>query len=255
MDDEMAPDELRALLGAFALGALDDDERAQVEAFVLHDRDARAELHQLEHAVAWLGHASPRPSAASWNVVRDEMTRDLASDTANTDAAATDGAQPAGAPPAAAVVPITAARTARRRSPWYAVAAVAAGVALVLGIALATRGTDATSPNRATTVALAAPDGTTAVTARVRADGQGRIVTSSLPDAPAGHVYQLWATTSTQKPMRSAGLLGRDPTARAIRIPPRAVQVAISIEPAGGSAAPTTAPVAATGADGRLLPA
>lgn len=246
MDDELTPDELRALLGAFALGALDEDERAQVETFVLRDRDARAELHQLEHAVAWLGHASPRPSAASWAVVRDEMARDTAPD-----AEGTEDAETAAAP----VVPITAARTARRRSPWYAVAAVAAGIALVLGIALATRGTDATNPNRTTTVALAAPNGTTAVTARVRSDGQGRIVTSSLPAAPTGHVYQLWATTSTRKPMRSAGLLGRDPTARAIRIPPRSVQVAISVEPAGGSVAPTTAPVAATGADGPLLPA
>ena len=58
-DDDLTPEELHELLGAFALGALDDDERAQVEDYVLHDADARAELHQLEHAVAWLGHASP----------------------------------------------------------------------------------------------------------------------------------------------------------------------------------------------------
>ena len=80
MDERLTPEELRELLGAFALDAVDPEERAQVEEFVLDDRDARVELHQLEHAVAWLGHASPRPSDAAWNAVRLEMARDLRPD-------------------------------------------------------------------------------------------------------------------------------------------------------------------------------
>ena len=63
MTPERSANEMRELLGAYALNALDPEERAQVDAFLLSDPEARAELHELEHAAAWLGHASLRPPA------------------------------------------------------------------------------------------------------------------------------------------------------------------------------------------------
>jgi anti-sigma-K factor RskA len=230
MDEQRDPEELRDLLGAYALGALDDEEHAEVEDYVLHDTDARAELHQLEHAVAWLGHASPRPSEAAWDTVRAEMDRDLAGD--------------------ASVAPVVDLATRRSRAGWRRITAIAAAVALVVVAGIATLSvfsSDSGSPT--TTVALAAPDGRVAVTAHLHEDGTGTIVTSSLPTAPAGHEYQLWALPDQQLTMHSAGLLGADPAGHHISVPAHTQRIAISVEPTGGSHAPTTQPVAISRGD------
>jgi anti-sigma-K factor RskA len=247
-DEPRDPDELRDLLGAFALGALDDEEHDEVEGYVLDDAEARAELHKLEHAVAWLGHASPRPSEASWDAVRAEMARDLG-DTGGM-------GDPAVVPPAPSIQPELAPvvdLTARRARPgWQRLTALAAAVALVVGFGLAMFSVFSTGNGSGTsTVALAAPDGRIAVTARIDDDGSGTIVTSSLPAPPAGHVYQLWSQPDPQTSMHSAGLLGKNPHGRRIHIPAHTRRIAISVEPAGGSRAPTTDPVAVSG-DGEL---
>ena len=54
MARQLTPDELNALLGAYALGAVDDDEREQVEAYVAEDTAAADELEQLQDAAVWL---------------------------------------------------------------------------------------------------------------------------------------------------------------------------------------------------------
>jgi anti-sigma-K factor RskA len=234
MEQDRDPQELRELLGAYALGALDDDEHARVEDYVLHDTDARSELHQLEHAVAWLGHASPRPSEASWQAVRAEMDRDLAERT---------GADGPGDTAPAPVVDLAARRTRPR---WARLTAVAAALALVVAVGIGTISVlssgDGSSPT--TTVALAAPDGQVAVRVRLHDDGTGTIVTSSLPAAPSGHEYQLWSQADATASMRSAGLLGATTEGDHFRIPEHSHRMAISVEPAGGSHQPTTPPVA-----------
>ncbi len=243
-DDPRDPEELRELLGAFALGALDDEEHDLVEDYVLDDPEARAELHELEHAVAWLGHASPRPSEASWNAVRAEMARDLGETGAGneTGTASTD-------PELAPVVDLTARRA---RPGWQRLTALAAAVALVIGFGLAMFSVFSTGTGSdTTTVALAAPDGRVAVTARIDGDGSGTIVTSSLPAPPTGHEYQLWSQPDPQTSMHSAGLLGTNPHGHRIHIPAHTRRIAISVEPTGGSRAPTTDPVAVSG-DGEL---
>jgi anti-sigma-K factor RskA len=231
MTDELRPDELRDLLGAYALDALDADEHARVEEYVLHDPDARAELHQLEHAVAWLGHASPRPSDAAWEAVRVEMDRDLVADR---------GADPA---------PVVDLAARRARPRWQQITALAAAVALVVALGVGMVSVfSSDGGSGTTTVALAAPDGRVAVTARMHDDGTGTIVRSSLPVAPAGHEYQLWSQAKPTASMRSAGLLGPNPDGEHIRVPAHAHRIAISVEPTGGSRAPTTAPVAVSAA-------
>jgi len=239
-DEPRDADELRDLLGAFALGALDDEEHDEVEGYVLDDPEARAELHKLEHAVAWLGHASPRPSDASWEAVRAEMARDLG-ETGTTSE-----------PTEPELAPVVDLGTRRARPAWQRLTAVAAAIVLVVGLGLAVFSAFSTdSGSGTTTVALAAPDGQVAVTARIDGDGTGRIVTSSLPAPPTGHEYQLWAQPDPQTSMHSAGLLGTNPHGHRIHIPAHTRRIAISVEPTGGSRAPTTDPVAVSG-DGEL---
>ena len=236
MDERLTPDELRSLLGAFALGAVNINEREQVEQFILDDHDARNELHQLEHAVAWLGHASPRPTAASWDAVRAEMNRDL-------DREIPTNVREIRGPHGREVN----SRTIRQGGGWRRVTAIAAAAALVVGISVAvTQVIDSDSTTKtATAVAMRAPDGVSVVNLRVDPDGNGTIAASTLPAAPAGHEYQLWTQPNAESPMQSAGLLGRVPRAGLpIHVPQHSGRVAISIEPSGGSAEPTTDPVA-----------
>lgn len=242
MDERLTPEELRELLGAFALDAVDPEERAQVEEFVLDDRDARVELHQLEHAVAWLGHASPRPSDDAWNAVRLEMARDLEHDEDPLEHRASD------------VVSMADFASRRGRRSWRQIVAVAAAGLVLLGTAIAVArvivkdSSSSTSRSALRTVSLQSPDGGVPVRVLLDHDGRGSVRSSDLPTALRGHVYQLWAQSSPTASMHSAGLLGRSPKGHHIHIPVGSVRIAISVEPEGGSAEPTTDPVAVSGA-------
>ena len=77
MTGDLDPRELRELLGAYALGALDDDERAQVEQFLLDDPEARSELHALQLGAAWLARGEAPPPAHVWSRVAAEVEAEL----------------------------------------------------------------------------------------------------------------------------------------------------------------------------------
>ena len=248
MDERLTPDELRELLGAFALGAVGPGEREQVEAFVLDDRDARSELHQLEHAVAWLGHASPRPSEASWGAVQREIAADLEADRLVEPTVDSAGGAPA--PVTTTVAPVADLAAHRSRRNWRQVVAIAAATIVLLGTAIGVANVilkDSKNPP-GRIVALRAPDGGVPIRITLDRDGSGSVRSSDLPPALAGHVYQLWAQSSATAPMHSAGLLGRAPRGHHLRVPKGSVRIAVSVEPNGGSTEPTTDPVAVSGA-------
>jgi anti-sigma-K factor RskA len=62
-----------------------------------------------------------------------------------------------------------------------------------------------------------------------------------LPQLDAQHVYQLWAVTGHD--MASAAVLSNPDAGAAMALPPTGTQVAMTVEPAGGSAQPTTQPI------------
>ncbi len=243
MDERLTPDELSELLGAFALGAVGPGEREQVEAFVLDDRDARSELHRLEHAVAWLGHASPRPSEASWDAVQREIAADLEADRMVERTGTT--AEPA----TAAMAPVADLADHRSRRSWRQIVAVAAATIVLLGTAIGVANVilkdSKTPPGRS--VALRSPDGGIPIRITLHRNGSGLVRSSDLPPALSGHVYQLWYQSSATAPMHSAGLLGRSPKGHQLRVPEGSFRIAVSVEPVGGSTEPTTDPVAVSG--------
>jgi anti-sigma-K factor RskA len=65
--------------------------------------------------------------------------------------------------------------------------------------------------------------------------------TDKLPDLRGGRVYQLWAMGAGT--VTSAGVLEEPDRGAAMEMPPEGVQVAITIEPAGGSERPTGAAI------------
>jgi anti-sigma-K factor RskA len=233
-------EELRELLGAYALGALDADEREEVDALLLTDADARAELHELEHATAWLGHASLRPSTRAWDVIA---------------AAIVDGADPADSGDPA---------PARARSRWAPRLLAAAAVALLVAVGagglvlidrspgtgtVAERARDALAAADARRVQLSSPDGRWSARAVVLPDGTGYVHGGDMPPVGPGRDLQLWSITPGG-PV-SAGLMPAAGGWHEFDAPGSATALAVTSERTGGSAVPTGTPVVT----GELAPA
>ncbi|HEY3724790.1 MAG TPA: anti-sigma factor [Acidimicrobiia bacterium] len=238
MTPERDPEELRELLGAYALDALDPDERAQVDELLLADASARAELHELEHAAAWLGHASLRPPESAWQAIAARMDDD-------------------GAVVATPVAPEPqSSARALRRPQWAPRWLVAAAVVAVLlfgtagVIALVGGGTSSRSPSaafqaaeqnpKARTVILRSTDGRYSAPVAVLPDGIGYLSTAAMPTAAAGRDLQVWSITP-EGPV-SIGLVHGGDVHR-FRVAPATTRLAVTSEPKGGSIAPTGNPI------------
>ena len=233
MDRELTPDEITELLPAYALDAVDDDERAAIDAYLETHPEERDAVAELQVAASMLAHTGGPPPEGVW-----ERLESMISSTP---------------PPLQLVSPPTAltprrapgSPTARPDRRWRWLAAAAAVVALVFGglwlverdgggggaadtAALAQAA--ATAPG-ARHVALADQDGNTRATAVVTRDGTGYL-TSNLPPAPAGHTYQLWGISRAGT--ISLGVLGRDPGTVAFKAAVPTTSLAITTEVAGG---------------------
>lgn len=145
-------------------------------------------------------------------------------------------------------------RTIRRRVRWLA-AAAAVVVAVGGGVGIAvyrsqfhesgevTAQQTIEQPDARTSVAPVAGGGTVTVHTSRRLDA-AVVSFETVPAPPADRTYQLWLISGVGQ-VRSAGVLGSLPVAQAPLLVHvgDAVQLALSIEPAGGSPAPTTDPL------------
>jgi anti-sigma-K factor RskA len=236
-----------SLTGAYALDALDPDDRANFEAHLAGCPACEAEVASLLQVTARLGSADrTRPPAAMRDAV---MARIDALDR---------GSDAAGEP----VVPIRRSRRAVSSTAWLGVAAaVLAVVALTLGILLAqsrNAQNSVSAENAAITSVLTAPDARS-VSGAISGGGHGAVVMSSsearavflaqgLAPAPAGHTYELWFITATGS-ASPAGTFVPNADGRVATLmhgqPAGAAVVGVTVEPAGGTAKPTTTPVLA----------
>ena len=228
----MSTHDIHALSGAYAVDALDDVERAQFRQHLAECPECRGEVVTLQEAATLLGglDASAPPPALRDRVLADiKTTRPL--------------------PPE---VPGPAAR----RRPWLRPLVAAAVVAGTVGLGTVVVDqvrTDGTSQSQlsaadkvlgapdARTVSAALPGGARARIVHSASQGKAVLITSSMPAAPKGKVYELWWQSPTGD-MIPAGLMtdaysfDRDATA--------AKGVGLTVEPVGGSKAPTSAPIA-----------
>jgi anti-sigma-K factor RskA len=237
--------DLHTLTGAYALHALSDEERARFARHLDDCPSCAEEVAEFTATAAKLAAAvavTPRPG------LKQDVLRRVT--TVRQAPPRTGSHRPAG--------------TLRRRLPRLALAACLALAAGLGGVAVweHDRAADATSAARQAerrtaelVTVLGAPD---AVSRRVPLDGgadatvvvsatrdRAVLLASGLTAPPRGKVYQLWYAVDGG--MRSAGLLDTDRTDQAVVLAGSANSasaVGITVEPAGGSPRPTTAPLA-----------
>jgi anti-sigma-K factor RskA len=247
MTDRREHEAIEELLGAYALDALEPDDRAAVERYLDGSAAARAEVDLLRETATMLALA-PGPSEPAppqlWERINAEIDED--------------------APVVVTPVDIT---TRRRTVPWRVAGPVAAAAAAVIGL-LAFQVVDLrgqvddaerevasaqaayeqvrTRPE-AREVTLASGDGAAAA-ARVVVlpDGTGYLVGESLEPLGPDETYQLWALVGdADAPTAiSAGVLGPDPQAAAFRVSGPVVGFALTEEAAGGVVSSDQDPVA-----------
>ena len=224
---ELSADELQGLLGAYALDAVSDDEREQVERYLERSPRARAEVAELRETAAFLAHAGTDAPPGLW----DRISQGLGS-----------AEEEEKAPPPPLRLPV-APRGSRPQPAWRGrilagVAAAAAAIAIaVLAVQLVQQddrledleaGADgnvvaaAEAARRdpdARRVALESTDGALEAEIVYLPDGSGYLLDDNLQQLPSDRTYQLWALVPDDPGTRaiSAGVLGPDPDVTAFR--------------------------------------
>lgn len=229
--------ELHTLSGAFALDAVSVDEAAQFRTHLEECAACLEEVRELRAAAARMGEVEALlpPPALKARVLAgaDRLSQK---------------------PPKVPFAPLGRHGTegsGRRWAPRLAAAAAAAVIAVGGGIGLSQLGDDSGETLQASVVRVfdAADVNTTDVTtshgpvrvATSAGRGEMAVDTSGLQTLDAGHVYQLWAIVDGT-PV-SVGVLDEPGKGASMRMPRTGTQVAITVEPSGGSDAPTTDPI------------
>lgn len=254
----MTHEEAQELLGAYALNAVDGEERTLLERHVEECVRCVSELDALREVAGAMGNVGEPASQELWQRISAHLYDDV-DDARVPPIRALDS-------PHAAPSPFAPRRHSPSRRARWGVAALAAAAALLVGVlsvnlvradnhvsqltsalslashnivdaALETPGHVNVTLNDAHSVGVAK---------FVMVGGHGYLVSSQMSTLPAGKTYQLWGIIGGT-PI-SIGLMGPSPTTVSFSVEgsKRPTQLAVTIEPAGGSVTPTT-PIVASG--------
>ncbi|HZI38712.1 MAG TPA: anti-sigma factor [Acidimicrobiia bacterium] len=257
--------DIQELLGAFALDAVDDDERDVIEAHLAGCPRCRAEVAGHRETAALLAHSGERAPEGVWDRISTaldesppalDLTRIVPQQETPEPAEQTDD-----------LAERRMARAAPRSIPLRVAAAtmaVAAAITLFLGVALGRNDSArldrlealaqdmekavvsnaayaALNDSRNEQIRMASTDGTATAQLVRRPDGTGYLVPGTLAPLPAGRVYQLWAVRSDAK--ISLGVLGAVPEVSAFRMNGPVAAFAVTEEAAGGVSTTENQPV------------
>ena len=225
-------DEVRELAGAYALGALSPEEARELEAHAescaLHE-----DLRTLVQAAAALPLAAPEREPPP--ALRERVVAAVTSAPARRPEERS-GIAPEVSPPIAPLSRLAAAR-------WipYAAAVAFAALAIALGAWGLTNGGDLDATEHVTV----ASGGERLRLVHLPQEDVAIVTVEGLAPAPTGHSYQLWVIHDGAP--RPAGLLAAasgesEPLLLEAPFAPGDA-VAVTIEPVGGSALPTTEPL------------
>jgi anti-sigma-K factor RskA len=236
---------LDELLGAYALDAVSDEERREVEQYLLLDPRARKEVEdhrEVATMLAWSGVSAPD---GLWERIAEKLddtapppSGELAA-VLSFDAAAArhDGEQP------------EARRSARRRrsfatgvGAWIGATAAAALIAVIAVSVVQSRDdgggdieamAEAALNDRDSAVAkLVSADGALGGEAVIDQDGHGYLIARALPPLTDDRTYQLWGVIDGEA--ISLGVLGAAPETEMFTADGEVTQLVITNEVAGG---------------------
>lgn len=228
----MRHDEIDELLGAFALDAVDDDERREIEAYLEVSPRARAEVQAHREVATMLAFGGSSAPEGLWDRI----------------AGALEAAPPAPGPELAKVLPITSRRR-RWSTAGTALAAAAAAVVATVVVAEVVRDdrgrTEQSAPSAIAQAFGEAWSDPAARKARLVADGVegsadvviepdgiGFVSASQLPELPEERTYQLWGVVEDR--VISLGVLGNRPDIEPFTVDDQPTVLVITQEVAGG---------------------
>jgi anti-sigma-K factor RskA len=234
MDDTTGPaggaHELDELLGAYALDAVDDDDRRRVEDYLAVNPRAAAEVQAHREVATMLAFSGMEAPDDLWGRITDEID---------------DQAPPPGAALASVMSLDEHPRRRRRRlasvAPWVMTAAA------VLALVFVAVGQDAESPDQplADAVEIARADRDSLVTtlvaegselsaeAIIDQDGHGYVLARDLPTLSDEQTYQLWGVVESGDVI-SLGILGPNPEIETFTVDARVSALAITVEQSPG---------------------
>jgi len=224
----VTPEEIEALLGAYALDAVDDDERRELEEYLAQNPRARSEVDTHREVATLMAFSGAPAPEGLWDRIAGAM----------------EERAPAPGPELAKVLPAR-----RRRWPTAAVvgAAVAAAAAAAVITVVAVRDPSssraeldgmaqvfdrAMADPDATRVVLRSEDGTQRAVAVVEPGGLGVISLRELADLGPDRTYQLWGVIGDQ--VISLGVLGHRPVVEPFTVDGDLTALVVTDEAAGG---------------------
>jgi len=237
---ELTPAELDELLGAYALDALDADEREAVEQWLARSPNARRDADELRETASLLAESAEAPPSDLWS--RIEARLGDADDAVDVPPLRMSEVVDLGVRRAAAGAP--SAPPARSSHPRRWLLGVAAALVLALAVsvgvvvghqlsdqnaridrlalgmerrAMERAALSATMEPGARTAALSASDGAVVAKVVTTPDGRGYFMADAMPRLPDGRTYQLWALMGdgAGSPVVSVGVMGRKPSVMA----------------------------------------
>ena len=245
----MTTTDIHALVGAYALDAVDDLERAAFDRHVAECESCRTELIELTETATRLADSTwsvPPPRLRTEVMAAIGRTRQL--------------------PPPSAPVPAPVALPVTRRRRWLVAAAAAVLLAGGTGVAVYSvqeqriddqRNLAAAAREREARIQaiMAAPD-LVVRTAPMVDGGKVTVASSDLQDAgvvylgadappTGGRVFQLWTIRGQAATSEGALLVGQTNAVEIVEGLPGSDAVGVTAEPPGGSATPTTPLVSA----------
>jgi anti-sigma-K factor RskA len=251
MDPELSAAEIEELLAAYAIDAVDDDERVLVARYLVTHPDAAAEVQAFRHAAALLAYTGGPVPDGVWDALAPALEERRRQAEAAAGAVPIQSRRPQSEP-----MPGSPTRRGAYRVRWLVAAAVAAilavGAAVVVVVSdtgggktaqqqLADAARAARNAPGAREIPLSSADGSKVATAVVLRDGKGYL-SSSLPPLDPSRTYQLWALQGNER--ISLGVLGHDPKVVAFTLPDNPSGIAVTNEVAGGVMSTTKTPVA-----------